>query len=106
MERRIRSVDETRAVLEQRAAEHNAKSDLAVLRRDRAGREIVRRPDFEEIKPLIEDMLYAERMAVEGLWIISIIEAGGNILDAWDLVDAERVKRAERSSGNTSSSEA
>ncbi len=103
MERKIRSVDETRAVLEQRAAEHNAKSELAVLRRDRAGRALVQRPDFEELRPLIEDMLYAERMAVEGLWITSIIESGGNLLDAWDLVDEKRMGRAQESLDNSSS---
>lgn len=88
-EPRVDSLAQGRLLIEQRAAEHNAMTGLATVRFKESLEALRQRDDIQEIIPIIRGIVYAERVEVQGLWITSFIEAEGDLLKAWDLVDAK-----------------
>lgn len=76
-------------IIFQRVAEHNSRIDIAQTRYEAEYRQLSERPDWAEIQPIVEGFVYAAEVERDGIWITSIIEAKGNLLNAWDLVDAK-----------------
>lgn len=86
-EQRQLRLDQVRTEIEQRVAEHNAKTKLANIRYSEARTKLLLRSDWRDIMPIIDAFVFSERMSRDGLWANSIIEAEGNLLNAWDLID-------------------